>query len=96
MPVDAQKPTDMDRLEVLVTAEGAFPALERLFSGAERQIWAGFRIFDLSAGLRGPEAREIGDDWIDLFRHTPERGVSITLVLSDLDPVLATKHDRKS
>ena len=87
---------EIETLEVLVTGSEAFPALERLFLGATREIWAGFRIFDLSTLLRSPEALAIGETWFDLFHRTLERGVSIKLVLTDFDPILATKYHRTS
>jgi len=88
--------SEIETLEVLVTGSEAYPALERLFMGARREIWAGFRIFDLSTRLRSPEACAIGETWFDLLQHTLERGVSIKLVLTDFDPILATKYHRAS
>ena len=94
MSLDRTPP--IQTLEVLVTANEAFPALERLFLSAKREILAGFRIFDLETRLRSDEAREIGTTWFDLFQHTLERGVSITLMLSDFDPIAGTRYHRKS
>ncbi|MBC7140710.1 MAG: hypothetical protein H5U18_00880, partial [Rhodobacteraceae bacterium] len=51
--------------ETLLTAEQAYPALEREFLGARAEIWASFRIFDLTTRLRSDEAREVGKTWID-------------------------------
>ncbi|MDA8587037.1 phospholipase D family protein [Rhodobacteraceae bacterium] len=86
----------IETLEVLVTADEAFPALERLFLSAETEIRAGFRIFDLATKLRSKEAKEIGETWFDLFQHTVNRGVTISLLLSDFDPIVGTKYHRKS
>lgn len=83
-------------LDVFLTAEEAFPAFERLFLGAEHSVAAGFRIFDLAARLRSVEAQAVGESWFDLFEHTLSRGVNITLVVSDFDPVIGTKYHRKS
>ena len=83
-------------LKVLITAAEAYPALERLFLETEREIWAGFRVFDLETRLRGDDARQIGETWFDLLEHTLNRGVSITLVISDFDAILATDYHRKS
>ncbi|MGR3513516.1 MAG: phospholipase D family protein [Paracoccaceae bacterium] len=94
MPTDAQEP--VASLDVFLTAEEAFPAFEKLVLGAEHTIHAGFRIFDLTTSLRSPEGRAIGETWFDLFEHTLARGVDITLVVSDFDPIVGTKYHRKS
>ncbi|WP_415404417.1 phospholipase D family protein [Tateyamaria sp. SN3-11] len=75
------------QFEVLLTAQEAFPALEAQFLQAEREIIAGFRIFDPWTRLRSPEARRVGTTWFDLIVATLDRGVRITLTLSDFDPV---------
>jgi len=81
----------VEDVRFLISASEAYPALERAFLDAQSQITAGFRIFDLSTKLRSDEARKIGDDWFDLVVYTLERGVSITFILSDFDPVLANE-----
>lgn len=91
MKDDTEKSTTIKDIQVLLTASEAFPVLERAFLDAEKQITAGFRIFDLSTKLRSKEAREVGEDWFDLIVHTLERGVSLTLILSDFDPILANE-----
>lgn len=83
-------------LRICVTAAEAYPAFERLFLGARSHIRIGFRIFDLTTRLRSPEAREIGETWFDLIAHTLDRGVSITVTLTDFDPVVATEYHRTS
>jgi phospholipase D1/2 len=71
----------------LITAGEAYPALERAFLAAETEIYAGFRVFDLNTRLHSPEARTIGERWYDLMIHTLRRGVKVTVILSDFDPV---------
>ncbi|MFW2588434.1 phospholipase D family protein [Sagittula sp. SSi028] len=80
-------PRDFD---VLITAEEAWPAFERAVLEAKSEILAGFRIFDMTTALRSQEARAIGEDWFDLLAHALRRGVRITLVVSDFDPVMGT------
>jgi phospholipase D1/2 len=75
------------RARVLLTAAEAYPALERAFLAARREIWASFRIFDPSTRLRTPEARAVGRTWFDLVEHTLRRGVAIHLTISDFDPI---------
>lgn len=87
-PRGATAPAIQD-LTVFITAEEAYPALERAFLQAQAEVSASFRLFDLNTGLRSPEARAIGATWFDLFVHTLDRGVSIRLVVSDFDPVAA-------
>lgn len=76
-----------DDMRVLLTAAEAFPALEQAFLSASTEIWAGFRIFDLSTQLRSSEAGKIGKTWFDLIVHTLQRGVVIHMVITDFDPV---------
>ena len=45
-------PGKVKRVDVLLTAQEAFPVLERAFLGARTEIWARFRVFDLSTKLR--------------------------------------------
>jgi phospholipase D1/2 len=75
-------------VQVLITAEEAYPEMERAFLQAETEIWGGYRVFDLSTRLRSDAARRIGHDWFDLVVHTLERGVHIHMTLSDFDPIL--------
>lgn len=75
--------------EILMTAGEAYPRLERLFLGAEREIWASFRLFDPETRLHSPEAKAIGEIWSDLVAHVLDKGVSIHLTLADFDPVMA-------
>ena len=99
-PDDAADGTDggeaIAGLDVLVTAQEAYPALERAFLAAREEISASFRIFDLSTRLRSKEARALGETWFDLFIHTLERGVAIRLVVSDFDPVAAPDLHQKA
>lgn len=76
--------------EVLITAEEAWPAFERAVLRAQTKFQGSFRIFDLRTKLRSPEGLAIGTDWFDLLAHVIRRGVSVTLVVSDFDPVMAT------
>ncbi|MBF9028867.1 phospholipase [Rhodobacterales bacterium HKCCE3408] len=75
-------------LRVLITAGEAYPEMERAFLAAEREIWASFRVFDLSTRLRSQEGREIGETWFDLVVHLLERGIALHVALSDFDPIM--------
>lgn len=81
------KPTAPRTFDVLLTAQEAFPALEREFLNAKNEIAAGFRIFDPTTKLRSAEALQIGDTWCDLITDTLNRGVKLSLVITDFDPV---------
>lgn len=87
-------PTEADGLQVLVTAGEAYPALERAFLAAEAEIIAGFRVFDLKTRLRSSEGLAVGRTWFDLVIHTLQRGVKLTLILSDFDPVARPRLHR--
>ncbi|MXQ08121.1 phospholipase [Alphaproteobacteria bacterium GH1-50] len=93
--LDAARAAVQD-VQVCVTAAEAFPEFERLFLTAETEIIGGFRVFDLRTRLRSDAARAIGETWLDLLVHTLNRGVTVTLVLTDFDPVVGAKYHRKS
>jgi phospholipase D1/2 len=74
-------------VQILLTASEAYPALERAFLAAKSEVWASFLVIDLTTKLRSPEALEIGKSWFDLVVHTLNRGVSLNVVISDVDPI---------
>lgn len=80
----------------LLTGSQGYPELERLFLGAEHEIWAGFRVFDLDTALRSEAGRAIGATWFDLIVHRLRAGVAIHFLLADFDPHLATELHRAS
>ena len=74
--------------KTLLTAQEAFPELERLFLSAKSEIVLCFRIFDPWTSLRSPEAKAIGTTWFDLLVHCLERGVRVSITVSDFDPMV--------
>ncbi len=87
MQLKTPAPPVLRNLKVLLTAQEAYPEMERLFLQARHEIRACFRIFDPFAKLRSEAALEIGETWFDLIAHTLARGVGIRIVISDFDPV---------
>lgn len=79
------------RFDILITASEAFPAFETEFMNARHEIIASFRIFDPETPLRSERAKAIGKTWADLITATLNRGVRITLTISDFDPVVAPR-----
>ena len=79
----------MEDVRILITAEEAYPEMERAFLNARRRILASYRIFDPTTRLRSREGRAVGHDWFDLIVHVLQKGVEIDLVISDFDPILA-------
>ncbi|SFR39635.1 phospholipase D-like domain-containing protein [Litoreibacter janthinus] len=73
-----------------LTASEAYPAFERAFLNARKEVIASFRVFDPTTRLRSDEARAVGDTWADLIRHVVEKGVKITLRISDFDPIVGS------
>lgn len=73
--------------KILITAQEAYPELERLCLSAQSEIMMSFRVFDPWTRLRSPEAREIGEVWLDLIEHLLRHGIRIRLTISDFDPV---------
>ncbi len=78
-----------DTVKVLLTAQEVYPEMERAFLAAEREISAGYRVFDLATKLRSDEGRAIGVDWFDLIVHVLRRGVKVNFIISDFDAVMA-------
>ena len=74
-------------VRILLTAEEAYPALERAFLDAQSEIWASFLVFDLGTRLRSVEALKIGKTWFDLIVHTLDRGVALHITLGCVDPI---------
>lgn len=94
--VPTQSDAAIDDLQVLVTAQEAYPALERAVLATRHDISACFRIFDLTTRLRSKEGLRIGRTWFDLLRHTLDRGVAIRLVVSDFDAIAAVPLHRQA
>ena len=80
-------PSSTRSVRILLTASEAYPALERAVLAAEKEIRASFLVFDLTTRLRSPEAQAVGKTWFDLIVHTLNRGVSIDICISDVDPI---------
>lgn len=84
------------RFQVLMTAAEAFPELERQMLTARSEVVMSFRVFDPWTRLVSPEAQTIGTNWIDLMAHTVSRGVRVSVMISDFDPVLRPELHRKT
>ena len=84
----------MDHVETLITAQEAYPAFERKVLEARHSIVIGFRVFDPLTRLHSTEAQRIGETWVDLLVDALNRGVEITVKLSDFDPLVATDLHR--
>lgn len=83
-------------VRILLTASEAYPALERMFLNAKSEIWASFLVFDLSTRLHSPEALAIGKRWFDLVVHVLNRGVSLNISISDVDPIARPEMHRSA
>ncbi len=91
---DARIPPTQPPMQVLITAAEAYPAFEQRVLEARSEIVMGFRIFDPRTLLRSDAAKRIGETWADLLADALARGVSVTLYLSDFDPLVATDLHR--
>ncbi|SFS21226.1 phospholipase D-like domain-containing protein [Yoonia litorea] len=85
---------EFELLDIMLTAEEAYPCLEREFLSSENEIVAGFRIFDPWTKLRSDAADQVGPYWFDLIVHTLNRGVKIDFTLTDFDPVVRMGEHR--
>ncbi|MFN3722159.1 MAG: phospholipase D-like domain-containing protein [Paracoccaceae bacterium] len=81
------RPDAEKRAQIFISASEAYPALERAFLAAQTEVLASFLVFDPETRLRSAEALAIGPRWLDLIVHCLRRGVSITITLSDFDPI---------
>ena len=86
----------VEEVTVMLTGEETFPAMEKAFLEAEREIWASYRVFDLSTRLRSAEGKEIGETWFELLVHVLGKGVAVNIVLSDFDPILGQSYHAMS
>ena len=89
-PVGTLEADEAPDFDVLITAEEAWPAFERAVFRATTHVHGSFRVFDLRTRLRSAEAQAVGKDWFDLLAYVVARGVKVTLVVSDFDPIMAT------
>ncbi|MFL4471757.1 phospholipase D-like domain-containing protein [Tateyamaria armeniaca] len=79
-----------DNCQILITARDAFSAFETAVLEAEREIRAGFRLFDFTTRLHSDAAKAIGETWFDLVLHKINAGVVFDLTVSDFDPIVRT------
>ncbi len=89
-------PHSVRSVRILLTAQEAYPALERAFLAAKDEIWASFLVFDLSTRLRSPEGLVVGKTWFDLLVHVLNRGVKVNFVVSDVDPIARAQLHREA
>jgi phosphatidylserine/phosphatidylglycerophosphate/cardiolipin synthase-like enzyme len=79
----------------LIEAAEMYPALERLVLAARRSVLFSFRIFDPTTSAHTSEAKERGlSDWTAILRDAVMRGVTVRIILTDFEPVMA--HDLHS
>lgn len=71
--------------EPLITAQEAYPVLEKLAWEAERTIWMAFRIFE--PGMRVRNRDVPAETWLDLLREKLRQGVEVRIALADFDPI---------
>lgn len=86
----------------LIDGVETFSALERAIAGATRTVHLAYWSFDpdlpladdgVAAGLRDGGGRPT---WGDLVRDAATRGVSVRILISDVDPILTFEHHRSS
>ena len=74
----------------MIEAADMYPDLERQVLAAASEVWLAFRIFDPDTLTRSDEAAALGlADWTALLRHVIGRGVTIRLLLTDFEPIMA-------
>lgn len=85
LPVRAQPP-----VRPLITAEEAYPALERAVAEATESIWLAYRVFEPWTTLVSDAGRALGGDWSELLRAKLRQGVQVRIMISDFDAVGGT------
>lgn len=74
----------------LIEAAEMYPALEELVLGANESVYFAFRIFDPTTKARSEQARKRGlEDWTAVLKDAVLRGVTVRLLLTDFEPVMA-------
>lgn len=97
---DAEKPTaypvrPQAAIRPLITAEEAYPALERVVVEARHSIWLAYRVFEPWTVLVSDAGRDVAGDWIGLLRAKLSEGVQVRVLLSDFDALGGTElHER--
>ena len=84
-PVRPQPP-----VRPLITAEEAYPALERAVAEATDSIWLAYRVFEPWTTLVSEAGRALGSDWTELLRAKLRQGVQVRIMISDFDAVGGT------
>ena len=87
---DPELPSDPETPLPLITAEQAYPVLERIFLEARERVRMSFRVFDPFTQLHSASAREIGEIWFDLVAHKLREGVHVEIAITDFDPIAVT------
>jgi phosphatidylserine/phosphatidylglycerophosphate/cardiolipin synthase-like enzyme len=84
-------------IKPLIQAEECYPAMERLALSADDTLHLAFRIFGPETPTFSQEAKERHlENWLDIIEYCLKRGVTIRLLLTDFEPVLANHLHRKS
>ena len=76
-------------VEILLTAEEAYPRFEDIIAGAQTDVCISMRIFDVATPLYGSTG--YGETWAELIAAKMAEGVRFDVTLSDFDP--AAKPD---
>ena len=79
--------------EPLITAEEAYPTLEKLAWQAERSIWMAYRLFEPGTGVRSPDIP--CETWLDLLREKLRQGIEVRIALADFDPIVRARAARE-
>ena len=72
-------------VEILLTAEEAYPRFEEVVASAQTDVCISMRIFDVATPLYG--STDYGETWADLIATKLAEGVRFDITLSDFDPV---------
>lgn len=79
----------------LITAQDAYPALERIVDGARDEVLMSFRIFDPDTALRDSALIKRGlSTWAELIEEVAGRGVRVRILLADFDPAFVPELHR--
>lgn len=86
----------LNELEILITAEEGYTALEEAVLAAKDRVDMGFRVFDPRTPLISDAARALGRTWVDLLVAKLDEGVRFNISISDFDPVVRAQLHRGS
>jgi phosphatidylserine/phosphatidylglycerophosphate/cardiolipin synthase-like enzyme len=94
--VQFRMPADFKSSSVtpLIDGRAAFMEMERSILRAQKYVFLSLWMFNTKMPLLLSEAKKMGSTWLDLIKHTTDRGVLVYILISDFDPVMKDDYHK--